>query len=49
VDYDWVGYVDRRRSTNKYVFRLFGRVVSWIDMKDLGATMFILGMEIKKG
>jgi hypothetical protein len=30
VDSDWVGDVDRRRSTSGYVFQLFGGVVSWM-------------------
>eukprot|EP01018_Ginkgo_biloba_P030830 Gb_14961 [translate_table: standard] len=33
VDYDWVGDVDRRRSTNGYVFRLFGGAVSWMSKR----------------
>eukprot|EP00253_Pinus_taeda_P008358 PITA_08358 len=33
VDADWVGDLDRRRSTSGYVFNLFGGVVSWMSKK----------------
>jgi hypothetical protein len=31
VDYDWAEDVDRRRSTNGYVFQVFGGVMSWMS------------------
>ena len=31
VDSDWVGDVDRRRSTSAYVFTLFGGAISWMS------------------
>jgi hypothetical protein len=30
VDADWAGDLDRRRSTNGYVFNLFGGEISWM-------------------
>ena len=30
VDPDWVGDVDRRRSTSTYVFTIFGGAISWM-------------------
>jgi hypothetical protein len=30
VDVDWVGDLDRRRSTSGYVFNLFGGAISWM-------------------
>ena len=33
VDSDWVGEIDGRRSTNGYVFRLFGGALSWMSKK----------------
>jgi len=30
VDANWVGDLDRRRSTSGYVFNLFGGVISWM-------------------
>eukprot|EP00253_Pinus_taeda_P021933 PITA_21933 len=33
VDVDWVGDLDKIRSTSGYVFNLFGGVVSWMSKK----------------
>ena len=33
VDADWAGYLDRRRSTSKYVFNLFGGAISWMSKR----------------
>jgi hypothetical protein len=33
VDADWVGDIDRRRSTSGYVFNLFGGAISWMNKK----------------
>eukprot|EP00253_Pinus_taeda_P014898 PITA_14898 len=33
VDVDWVGDMDQRRSTNGYVFNLFGSAISWMSNK----------------
>ena len=33
VDVDWAGDLDQRRSTNGYVFNLFGGAVSWMSKK----------------
>ena len=33
VDADWVGDLDHRRSTSRYVFNLFGGGVSWMYKK----------------
>ena len=33
VDADWVGDLDQRRSTNGYVFNLFGGSISWMSKK----------------
>ena len=33
VNVDWVGDMDQRRSTNTYVFNLFGGAVSWMSKR----------------
>ena len=33
VDSDWAGDIDDRRSTNGYIFKLFGGTVSWLSRK----------------
>ena len=33
VDVVWVGDLDRRRSTNGYVFNLFGGAISWMSKR----------------
>jgi hypothetical protein len=33
VDADWVGDLDRRRSTSGYVFNLFGGAISWMSKR----------------
>ena len=33
VNSDWAGNIDSRRSTNGYVFILFGDVVNWMSRK----------------
>ena len=33
VDLDWVGDIDRRRSTSAYVFTMFGGVISWMSKR----------------
>lgn len=33
VDSDWVGDVDRRRSTSAYVFTMFGGAISWMSKR----------------
>jgi hypothetical protein len=33
VDADWVGDLDRRRSTSEYVFNLFGGAISWMSKR----------------
>ena len=33
VDSNWVGDIDGRRSTNGYVFKLFGGADSWMSKK----------------
>ena len=33
VDAVWVGDLDHRRSTNGYVFKLFGGAISWMSKK----------------
>ena len=35
VDVDWVGDLDKRRSTNGYVFSLFGVAISWMSKKQV--------------
>ena len=30
VDADWAGDMDRRRSTSRYVFNMFGGAISWM-------------------
>jgi hypothetical protein len=30
VDVDWVGDLDRKRSTSGYVFNLFGGAINWM-------------------
>jgi hypothetical protein len=31
VDATWAGDLDQRRSTNGYVFKMFGRAISWMS------------------
>jgi hypothetical protein len=45
VDFDWVGDVDRRRSTSRYVFQLFGGVVSWMSKRQVVVTLPIVEVE----
>jgi len=33
VDAEWVGDLDRRRSTSGYVFNLFGGAISWMSKR----------------
>jgi hypothetical protein len=33
VDVDWVGDMDRRRSTSGYMFNLFGGAISWMSKR----------------
>jgi hypothetical protein len=33
VDVDWAGDLDRRRSTSRYVFNLFGGAISWMSKR----------------
>ena len=33
VDSDWVGDIDRRRSTGAYVFTMFGGAISWMSKR----------------
>ena len=35
VDADWAGDLDRRRSTNGYVFNLFGGAISWMSKRQV--------------
>jgi hypothetical protein len=35
IDADWVGDMDRRRSTSEYVFNLFGGVVKWMSKRQV--------------
>jgi hypothetical protein len=35
VDADWVGDLDRRRSTSGYVFNLFGGEISWMSKRQV--------------
>jgi hypothetical protein len=35
VDADWVGYLDCRRSTTRYVFNLFGGAISWMSERQV--------------
>jgi hypothetical protein len=45
VDYDWVGDVDRRRSTSIYVFLLFGGAVSWMSKQQAMGVLSTLEIE----
>jgi hypothetical protein len=33
VDIDWDGDMDRRRSNNRYVFKMFGGAIIWMSKK----------------
>jgi hypothetical protein len=33
VGVDWAGYLDQRRSTNEYVFKMFSGEISWMSKK----------------
>jgi hypothetical protein len=35
VDVDWAKYLDRRRSTSRYVFNLFGGAISWMRKRQV--------------
>lgn len=39
VDSDWAGDVVARRSTNGYVFKLFGGTVSWMSRRQLEVAL----------
>jgi hypothetical protein len=35
VDVDWTRDLDRRRSTSRYVFNLFGGAISWMRKRQV--------------
>jgi hypothetical protein len=35
VNADWAGDLDRRRSTNGYVFKMFGGEISWMSKRQV--------------
>jgi hypothetical protein len=35
VDIDWDGDLDRQRSTNGYVFKMFGGAISWMSKRQV--------------
>ena len=45
VDADWDGYLDRRRSTSRYVVNLFGGVISWMRKKQSIAALSTIESE----
>jgi hypothetical protein len=41
VNADWAGDLDRRRSTNIYVLRLFGGEISWMSKRQVVVSLSI--------
>lgn len=40
VDVDWVGDVDRRRSTSGYVFMVNGGAISWMSKRQSNCVIY---------
>jgi hypothetical protein len=45
VDLDWVGDLDRKRSTSGYLFNLFGGEISW--MRKIQSIVAISTIEVE--
>ena len=45
VDVDWAGDLDQRRSTNGYVFSLFGGAISWMSKKQTVVELSTIEVE----
>jgi hypothetical protein len=45
VNVDWVGDLDRRRSTNKYVFKMFGGAISWMSNRKVVIALSTIKVE----
>jgi hypothetical protein len=41
----WVGYLDRRRSTGRYVSNLFGGAISWMRKRQAVVTLSTIEVE----
>lgn len=45
VDFDWESDLDSKRSTNGYVFTMFGGVISWMSKQQAAVTLFTIEVE----
>jgi hypothetical protein len=45
VDADWAGDLDRRRSTSRYVFNLFGGAISWMSKRQVVVALSTIESE----
>ena len=45
VNIEWVGYLDRRRLTNEYVFKMFGGAISWMSKRHEVVAMSTIEFE----
>jgi hypothetical protein len=45
VDVDWARDLDRRRSTNKYVFKMFSGAISWMSKKHVVISLLTTKVE----
>jgi hypothetical protein len=45
VDVDWAGDLDRRRSTSRYVFNIFGGAISWMSKRQFVVALSTIEVE----
>ena len=45
VDANWAGDLDRKRSTNGYVFNLFGGAINWMSKRNFVVALSTIEVE----